>query len=136
MYRSLLRLPFCHSFIFLDRDREKEAPGTLQSNTRRVLSSNKPTPTKKKKSASNSKEVFRQRVDLPQVNGSRVSKNAQEMKKSKTLKKKQVALSNENFPAKVMVYSYECDVCQKTFQLRSSLLKHKYYCPTKKSACN
>ena len=117
----------------VDLDGENVTPGTLRRSTRRVLPFSEPTPTKKKKIAINGKRVLRQRVDPPQVNGSPVSNGAQVTKKSETLKTKMSPLPNEKFPVKVAVDFHECDGCQKKFLSRTSVLKHKYYCPNKES---
>ncbi len=104
-------------------------PGTLRRSTRRVLSFNESTPTKKKKSAVITKRVLRQRVDMPQINVTAIS---QVTKKKEAVKKKKNPSTNSKSLVKVDV-DHECDGCQKKFQSRTSVLKHKYYCPNKES---
>ena len=75
------------------------------------------------------KRVLRPQVDPSQISGSR-QRAPLEAAKTK-IAKKYSTTSSENRPSKVAKngHLHKCESCKKQFHSRSSVLKHKHYCP-------
>lgn len=131
----------CYMNALLGRSEENVKSGVQRKSVTGALATVMPSQKTQKKGKGKGKKqevittnqttgrILRQRLDSPQVNGGS-SKPANRVENSKPKSKKKVAKKalNRSTTGK-SERLHNCDACDKQFVLRSSLLKHKHYCP-------